>query len=132
MSVVDTLERLLGPHAVRIYSRGLRFGLGTQVLSQLGIYSSKDSIYWPSEDLVKDVDAGWDGTGADMVVLGTCEIDMAFYSHHLYRAWLARPADRKFSLVCIVHNAGDDQWVQKYSADWVREGALRIMPISSQ
>ncbi|KAL7409843.1 hypothetical protein BDY24DRAFT_418552 [Mrakia frigida] len=76
------------------------------------------------------VDGGWEGRGADVVVFGTCEIDMKNYSEELWKIWLARPADRKFNLICIVHNAGDFGWAEKYSGDWARVGALRILPIS--
>ncbi|KAL7414568.1 hypothetical protein BDY24DRAFT_440530 [Mrakia frigida] len=147
MSLVDTLESILlppsssPPHSpasslpntaassspVRVYTRGLRYGLGTQVLSELGIYSAP---YYGSDQALEDIDAGWEGKGADVVVLGTCEIDMEYYSDSLWKIWQSRPDDRKFSLVCIVHNSGDFGWAEKYSGDWARTDSLRIMPIS--
>ena len=75
MSLVGTLETLLPASAVRVYSRGLRYGLGTQVLSELGIYSSPTSIYYETDEALADIDAVWEGQGADVVVLGTCEIE---------------------------------------------------------
>lgn len=75
MSLVGTLETLLPAEAVRVYSRGLRYGLGTQVLSELGIYASPTSVYYETEEAFVDVDAAWEGKGADVVVLGTCEIE---------------------------------------------------------
>jgi hypothetical protein len=76
---------------------------------------------------------------------------MAWFSDDLLKLWLARPANRKFSLICIVHNSNDWSWAETYSADWAKVrsavearcqscyqadqslqvGALRIMPISS-
>jgi len=57
---------------------------------------------------------------------------MEHFSEDLWKQYLARPADDKFTLVCIVHNAFAVEWLVKYGADWVKEGALRIMPISDQ
>jgi hypothetical protein len=57
---------------------------------------------------------------------------MEYFSDKLWKLWTARPADRKFSLVCIVHNAGDAGWLEKYTGDWVRVGAFSMMPISPQ
>jgi hypothetical protein len=90
MSLVDTLETVLLPSSksssssshpssttspVRVYTRGLRYGLGTQVISGLGIYSSAESVYHGTEQALDDVDAGWEGEGADVVVLATCEME---------------------------------------------------------
>jgi hypothetical protein len=57
---------------------------------------------------------------------------MEHFSDALWQQYLARPADDKFTLVCIVHNAFAVEWLTNWGADWVREGALRIMPISDQ
>lgn len=50
---------------------------------------------------------------------------MAEWSDALFRLWLARPDDRKFDLICIVHNSNDAGWAETYSADWVR---VRFFP----
>jgi hypothetical protein len=50
---------------------------------------------------------------------------MAEWSDALFRIWLARPDDRKFDLICIVHNSNDAGWAETYSADWVR---VRFFP----
>jgi hypothetical protein len=57
---------------------------------------------------------------------------MAHFGHDLFKQYQARAADDKFTLVCIVHNAFAVEWMTEYAADWVKEGALRIMPISDQ
>lgn len=57
---------------------------------------------------------------------------MEHFSQDLFKQYLARAEDDKFTLVCIVHNAFSVEWLVEYGADWVREGALRVMPISEQ
>lgn len=57
---------------------------------------------------------------------------MAHFGKDLFKQYQARAADDKFTLVCIVHNAFSVDWMLEYGADWVKEGALRIMPISDQ
>jgi hypothetical protein len=56
---------------------------------------------------------------------------MKKYSDDLFALWLARPDDRKFDLICIVHNGFDDKWMRDYSADWVRVGPfLSRLPLA--
>lgn len=64
----------LSSSPIRVYGRGLRFGLGAQVLSKLGIYNSPNVLY-STEKVLKDVDAGWGGEGADVIVLPTAELE---------------------------------------------------------
>ncbi|KAL7414541.1 hypothetical protein BDY24DRAFT_385586 [Mrakia frigida] len=136
MSLVHTLSSLLpSPKNVRVYAAEFRWGFA-DIVEQIGLYPGK--TYHDPATLAGDLAKtdlfgavkGDVGKKADMVVLGTCEIDMEHFSEDLFKQYLARPADDKFTLVCIVHNAFAVEWLIKYGADWVKEGALRIMPIS--
>lgn len=75
-SSVDTLERILPPSNIQVYGRQPRYRIHKDVFPPLGINPS--GIYRDSEDFLSGVSSGWgddvDG-GADMVVLGTCEIE---------------------------------------------------------
>ncbi|KAL7415150.1 hypothetical protein BDY24DRAFT_383883 [Mrakia frigida] len=118
------------PSPIRVYGpRGLRFGLRAQVLSKLGIYNPPNVLHL-ADEVLRDVDAGWEGQGADVVVLPTAEIDMDYFSEALWKIWEARPADRKFSLVCIPHDTRNRDWIKNWSAPWVKANALKILTIS--
>ncbi|KAG8908193.1 hypothetical protein FRB99_008736 [Tulasnella sp. 403] len=43
--------------------------------------------------------------------------------------WDMRPADKKFQVVCIVHNGLDTTWFGELR-EWTRRGAMRFLPIS--
>lgn len=203
-SLVDTLEDLLLPPSSRptpppssnsdvdapsppvlIYGFGLRYGL-TQVVEELGVYTSPGSIWYTKNQAMAGVDGGWEGRGADVVVFGTCEIESALllpplvflphaeahrvvstlsssYQHEellggavedlassssrskiqpdLHRScvlllpllllFLSLEDSSKLTLH-LSDNAGDFGWAEKYSGDWARVGALRILPISQQ
>jgi hypothetical protein len=75
MSLLSTLlPHLPSPSSLQIYSPGLRYGLDTQVIELLGIFNSSD--YRSPDDLLAGVESGWEqGRGADLVILGTCEIE---------------------------------------------------------
>jgi len=55
---------------------------------------------------------------------------MKIWSDPLLKIWDERPADRKFKLVCIVHNFRDDMW-QRYITPWAARGAIRLLPIAN-
>jgi hypothetical protein len=57
---------------------------------------------------------------------------MEHFSADLWKQYEARPANDKFLLVCVVHNAFATKWLVEFGQDWVRAGALRLMPISAQ
>lgn len=73
MSVVDTLERVLTPGSVRVYTHGLRYGLGEDILERVGVYAG--SSYMSAYELPGAVNSAWDGLGAELVILGTCEVE---------------------------------------------------------
>lgn len=56
---------------------------------------------------------------------------MIRWSDDLLAIYDARPADKKFELVCIVHNVHDVRW-QSNIREWARRGAIRLLPIASQ
>lgn len=45
--------------------------------------------------------------------------------------WDARPVDQKFTIVCIVHNAGPNFWYPVLP-DWSKRGAIRFLSIADQ
>lgn len=53
-----------------------------------------------------------------------------FWSDLLLEAWDARPADDKFQLVCMAHNADDFSRWQQYLTAWTARRAVRILFIS--
>lgn len=81
MSLVHTLSSLLpSPKSVRVYAAKFRWGFA-DVVEEIGLYPAK--TYHDPETLVGDLaktdlfhDSHDDrGKRADMVVLGTCEIE---------------------------------------------------------
>ncbi|KAF8903613.1 hypothetical protein CPB85DRAFT_1017215 [Mucidula mucida] len=94
-----------------------------------GVYNGSHRSF---EQFLPDLLHGVDGKHFDMVVLGTCEVDLRPPAHEeLLAAWHALDEEHKFKLVCIVHDATDDFWFPS-TREWVRLGALRLLPISQQ
>lgn len=52
-------------------------------------------------------------------------------SDKLLIIWDERPAEKKFTIVCIVHYLKDTEW-QSHIAPWARRGAIRLLPIAHQ
>ncbi|KAG8901341.1 hypothetical protein FRC00_007754 [Tulasnella sp. 408] len=128
------------PGSVKIYANKAGF---LSLLQRIGMLPS--DIMIPREQLAIDLRSSTlyeDDPGAmiDMVVLGTCEVD--HYQNYaepftsldrlgpdLLKAWDERPADKKFMLVCGVHNGHTTGWF-KHISKWSRRGSFRVMPIS--
>ncbi|KAG7451292.1 uncharacterized protein BT62DRAFT_1000533 [Guyanagaster necrorhizus] len=49
----------------------------------------------------------------------------------LLKAWDEREENRKFQLVCIVHDVTEETW-QPAITKWTRRNAIRFLPISEQ
>ncbi|KAJ6623988.1 hypothetical protein B0H10DRAFT_1785286 [Mycena sp. CBHHK59/15] len=81
------------------------------------------------EALISDLNSNVGDGGIDMVILGTCEVDLRYgpWQEDLLAAWDARDSAHKFKLACIVHN--DVAW-QHSIIEWSRRSAIRILPIS--
>jgi hypothetical protein len=76
MSALSTLEDVLPIGQVKKFGPGLRYGL-EQVLQSLGINVNhgKDQLLSPGT-IEQEVNGEWpDGRGAQLVILGTCEIE---------------------------------------------------------
>jgi hypothetical protein len=78
MSFVHTLGKIIPPQNVRVYAETFRWGFD-DVVQRIGLYRNQ---YFPPDRFVKDVNndqlfgKGFDGGKmADLVVLGTCEIE---------------------------------------------------------
>ena len=49
----------------------------------------------------------------------------------LLQSWIARPADKKFQIVCMFHH-GDEIRNMDILVEWVRRDSLRLLSISEQ
>ncbi|KAJ8519067.1 hypothetical protein ONZ45_g3952 [Pleurotus djamor] len=130
LALAWTMERVMNKHGkLQVYAN-LPFAYAFQdIVDQLGLYHGEVK---PTPELIPAMkELGGDGGGIDMLILGTCEVDLRGDWHEqLLAAWDARDKDHKFTLVCIVHHVLDKGW-QPHIADWARRGALRLLPISS-
>ncbi|KAJ6546927.1 hypothetical protein B0H19DRAFT_954108 [Mycena capillaripes] len=104
------------------------FNFGFQdIVDTLQLYSGR--VKSPSA-LIDDINRNKGEGAIDLVVLGTCEVDLQnAWARDLLAAWDARDSDHKFMLVCVVHNILDVDW-QVGITDWSRRGAIRLLPIS--
>ncbi|PPQ75088.1 hypothetical protein CVT24_010153 [Panaeolus cyanescens] len=120
-----------GNGTVAVYTPESEFHFGfNKIIDALGLYKGEIK---PSENLFDDLDKAMDGHKIDLVVLGTCEIDLRggseSWHQRLLDVWDRRSDDEKFMLVCIVHNVRDEHW-QPQITEWARRGAIRLLPIS--
>ncbi|KAF8071768.1 hypothetical protein FPV67DRAFT_1560545 [Lyophyllum atratum] len=97
------------------------------VVDDFGLYRHE---YRRPDDLLPALKTGADEGGIDLVILGTCEIDLReAWTKDLLSIWDDRPEGHKFQLVCIVHNVKDVAW-QPAITEWSRRGAIRLITIS--
>ncbi|KAG6821343.1 hypothetical protein H0H93_000204 [Arthromyces matolae] len=90
-----------------------------QVVDDLGLYRNG---YRPTADLIPALRDDVGENSIDLVVLGTCEIDLRIdWTKDLLSIWDERPQDRKFNL--------DTEW-QPAITEWSRRGAIRLITIS--
>ncbi|KAJ7905015.1 hypothetical protein B0H13DRAFT_1881427 [Mycena leptocephala] len=82
------------------------------------------------DTLIEDIDKNMGHGGIDLVVLGTCEVDLheGSWPEELLSAWDRRDSTHKFKLVCIAHNIEVDSWKHRI-AEWSRRDAIRILTI---
>ncbi|KAF9493156.1 hypothetical protein BDN71DRAFT_1419911 [Pleurotus eryngii] len=130
LALAWTMKRVLGPTdgAVQVYAR-TPYAFGFQeIVDELGLY--KGPVKTP-EELVQDITRNNDEGSIDLIVLGTCEVDLRGDWHEqLLAAWDARGGDHKFQLICIVHHVLDTAW-QPRIAEWSYRDAIRLLPISN-
>ncbi|KAF9542624.1 hypothetical protein CPC08DRAFT_439036 [Agrocybe pediades] len=129
MTVAWTIQRLKLPVDITVYTELPFYHEFQAILDNYRLYSG---AYKHHSDLIHDVltkNMGSDNA-IDMIILGTCEIDMRNWGEELLSAWDAREADQKFQVVCIVHNIDDKLW-QSMIPEWARRNAIRLLPISS-
>ncbi|EIN05497.1 hypothetical protein PUNSTDRAFT_46854 [Punctularia strigosozonata HHB-11173 SS5] len=134
MALVGTLEKVMAADqhlafeggvdtpSVQVYAPPFLYGF-EEVADRLELY--KGVILHPDQ-LIEDVHKG----DIDLVILGTCEIDMPRWHDELLDAWDTRDDVHKFKLVCIVHHAQHD-WQDRMPA-WSLRDAIRLLPISEQ
>ncbi|PPR07644.1 hypothetical protein CVT24_006546 [Panaeolus cyanescens] len=120
-----------GNGTVAVYTPEPKFHFGfDKVIDALGLYKGEIK---PSENLFDDLDKEVDGHKIDLVVLGTCEVDLRggseSWHQRLLDVWDLRPDDEKFMVVCIIHDVRDEHW-QSHITEWARRGAIRFLPIS--
>ncbi|KAH9479939.1 hypothetical protein JR316_0008536 [Psilocybe cubensis] len=126
MAVVWTLQRVMKEGKVQVYTPGPFYFDFQRIVDTYKLYNGTYKDY---NTLVDDVTSvGGDG-GIDLIVLGTCELDMRHWSEKLLAAWDARDSAHKFQIVCIVHDVRDEAW-QPTIQEWSRRNAIRLLPIS--
>ncbi|KDQ54542.1 hypothetical protein JAAARDRAFT_38216 [Jaapia argillacea MUCL 33604] len=133
LSLTHTLQTVLDVHggSVDVYA-WTPFGYGFQeIVDELHLYHgdvmSPDLLYpamrsrklYPEEE----------GAMIDTLVLGTCELDLSQTADALLEIWDARPADKKFTIVCIVHNALDTNW-HRHILPFAQRSSIRLVAIS--
>ncbi|KAG9041006.1 hypothetical protein FS837_012849 [Tulasnella sp. UAMH 9824] len=128
-NVMKKHQPQLQPTSVKIYAGEPGF---LTLLKKIGMLPM--DIMRPRDQLSKDIRSATlyeDDVGAmiDLVVLGTCELDLERFGPDLLKAWDERPHDKKFMLVCGVHNGQTTGWF-KHISEWSRRGSFRVMPIS--
>ncbi|OBZ71969.1 hypothetical protein A0H81_08138 [Grifola frondosa] len=133
MALVWTLELVLQPKydgensdgPIHVFAPPFGFGFQS-VVDRLQLYHGVRGL---PEALVPHIVGQPGDGGIDMVVLGTCEIDLPHWHAELLAAWDARDDTHKFKLVCIVHNVKDTSW-QRLIPEWSSRSALRLLPIA--
>ncbi|KAJ7691577.1 hypothetical protein B0H17DRAFT_934873 [Mycena rosella] len=131
LSLVWTLQRVMDRSpsggALQVYAPvPFKFGF-QEIVDTLQLY--RGEVRNPSA-LIDDINSNKGAEGIDIVVLGTCEVDLHnAWAKDLLAAWDARDAAHKFMLVCMVHNIQSASW-QDSITDWAQRGAIRILPIS--
>ncbi|OCH93915.1 hypothetical protein OBBRIDRAFT_723822 [Obba rivulosa] len=131
MALVWSLETVLGRHSggadarIRVFAHPFYYGF-RDIVDKLGLFHG---TYHTPDQFMETV-TGETGDGAiDLIVIGTCEVDMPTWHADLLAAWDARDEDHKFKIVCIVHNIPDRRW-QAHIPDWAQRDALRLLAIS--
>ncbi|KAG8901339.1 hypothetical protein FRC00_007752 [Tulasnella sp. 408] len=123
-NVMTKHQPQLQPTSVKIYAGEPGF---LTLLKRIGMLP-KD-IMRPKDQLSRDIQSTVlyeDDLGAmiDLVVLGTCELDLERFGPDLLKAWDERSHDKKFMLVCGVHNGQTTGWF-KHISEWSRREDAR-------
>ncbi|KAH9479942.1 hypothetical protein JR316_0008539 [Psilocybe cubensis] len=126
MAVVWTLQRVMREGKVQVYTPGPFYFDFQRIVETYNLYNG---TYKSSDTLMEDVTSVEGDGSIDLIILGTCEIDMKHWSEKLLAAWDARDTAHKFQIVCIVHNVQDEAW-QPTIQEWSRRNAIRLIPIS--
>ncbi|KAG5720101.1 putative eukaryotic translation initiation factor 5 [Termitomyces sp. T112] len=131
MSVAWSLARVMNrmlTGSVEVYANVPFFYDFQKVVDDLGLYQDE---YRQIDELSTALRNDLDEKSIDLVILGTCEIDLrdGESSRQLLSIWDERPQNRKFTLVCIVHDVKDTSW-QSAITEWSRRRAIRIVTIA--
>jgi hypothetical protein len=131
LPLVQVLQNSLTPDGrVQVYASLPPWGFST-IMNRFHLYNG--SVKEETE-LIHDITVNPGEGGIDMVILGTCEIDLrgdGTWVNDLLVAWDAREPTHKFQLVCIVHNVVDAGW-QGVISDFARRSAIRFITLSDQ
>ncbi|KAI0699808.1 hypothetical protein BC835DRAFT_1267341 [Cytidiella melzeri] len=126
MALAWTLDRVRSQTpgvGLRVFADKFHYGF-EDVVRKLNMYQSEKS----SADQLLPSMRQTDGVAIDLLILGTCEIDIPALHHELLVIWDERPEDQKFSVVCMIHNTEDLRW-QAHIPEWSRRGALRLVTL---
>ncbi|KAF7378417.1 hypothetical protein MSAN_00268300 [Mycena sanguinolenta] len=114
---------------VEAYAPPFIFNFQT-IVERLGLYHG---VVNKPDALINAInaDVGENEEAIDIVVLGTCEIDLkSSWGESLLSAWDARDPEHKFTIVCLVHN-GPEATPQQTLEYFSRRNGIRIMTISA-
>jgi hypothetical protein len=127
LALVWTMQRVMMDNGkVQVYARPpYAFGFD-DIVDQFGLYHGATKH---PDDLISDIANDTTEGGIDMVVFGTCEIDMRHWNDALLAAWDARDSAHKFQVVCLIHHVFDSAW-QSSITEWSRRNAIRFLTIS--
>lgn len=124
MALAWTMERVLAKvpdSELQVFAHSFYYGFQS-VVDSLGLH------HGPRNDIEDFIPYLRNNPTLDLVVLGTCEVDLREMHSELLAEWDTRSDHQKFQLVCIAHNIADTAW-QDHIADWSRRGAIRLLPL---
>ncbi|KAM5540566.1 hypothetical protein V8D89_005597 [Ganoderma adspersum] len=113
--------------SINLFTPNFGFGFD-DIVEELGLWRHRGTRGRP-EELVNFINADRGASGIDLIVFGTCEVDLGYWHDELVMAWDQRDAEHKFKIVCIVHNVEDTRW-QVHITHWARRDAIRLLPIA--
>lgn len=124
MALAWTLKRVLGQVSgaqIDVFAAPFYYGF-ENIVQEYGLY---DGVRREPAELVSFIQKN---PTVDVVVLGTCEIDLNEVHAALLEEWDLRSPEEKFKLICMVHNVQDTRWHHNI-VHWSRREALRIVTL---
>ncbi|KAI0750671.1 hypothetical protein C8Q80DRAFT_1100193 [Daedaleopsis nitida] len=114
-------------HQIHVFAQDFGFKF-EEIIEESRLWTHR-GIRGSFEELFYHLNANTGDGGIDLVVLGTCEVDLRYFHGRFVDAWDRRDEEHKFKIACIVHNVEDIGW-QSDIPHWARRGAIRLLPIA--